>query len=55
LTLADEGIEEVNSQKGGQGSSPNKQTILTPLAELGCLLCREERKAEDRFFVLLNS
>ena len=46
-----EGIEEVNSQEEGLGDSPDKRGILTLLADPGCLLCREERKAEDRFFV----
>ena len=46
-----EGIKEVNSQEKGQGDSPDKQRFLSLLAEPGCLLCREERKAEDRFFV----
>jgi len=46
-----EGIEEVNSQEEGRGDTPDKTRILTLLAEPGCILCREERKAEDSFFV----
>jgi len=45
-----EGIEEMNSQEESRGDSPDKQSILTLLAEPGCLLCREEHKAEDSFF-----
>jgi len=46
-----EGIEEVNSQEEDLGDSPDKRSVLTLLADRGCLLCREERKAEDVFFV----
>ena len=45
-----EGIEEVNSQKEDRSEPPDKTKILSLLAEPGCLLCREERKAEDVFF-----
>jgi len=45
-----EGIEGVNSQEAGRNDSPDKQRILSLLAEPGCLLCRGERKAEDVFF-----
>jgi hypothetical protein len=45
-----EGIEEVNSQEEGRGDAPDKRSVLTLLADPGCLLCREERKAEDVFF-----
>jgi hypothetical protein len=45
-----EGLEEVNSQEEGRDDSPDKQRILSLLAEPGCLLCREERKAEGVFF-----
>ena len=40
----------VNSQEEGRGDTPDRRRILTLLAEPGCLLCREEREAEDLFF-----
>jgi hypothetical protein len=40
----------VNSQEEGRGDSSDKRGILTLLAEPGCLLCREERRAENSFF-----
>jgi hypothetical protein len=46
-----EGIKEVNSQEKGLGDSPDKRSVLALLADPGCPLCREERKAEDLFFV----
>ena len=44
------GIEKVNSQKEDCREPPDKTKILSLLAEPGCLLCREERRAEDVFF-----
>jgi hypothetical protein len=46
----EKGIEEVIPPQEGQGDSPDKRGILTVLGEPGCLLCREEQKAEDSFF-----
>jgi hypothetical protein len=46
-----EGIKVVNPQEEDLGDSPDKRSILISLAKPGCLLCREERRAEDSFFV----
>ncbi len=46
-----ERAKEVRFRGEDRGDSPDQQSILALLGEPDCLLCREERKAEDRFFV----